>query len=404
MKFSIYIALRYFFSKKNKNAINIITGISVAAFAFTVAATVIILSGFNGFSELISKQISLISPHLEITPKLGKTFDKHEIDLTKYSEIQFISEVLEENVLLRADDKQKIAVLKGVDTVYKHLSCIDTIVHRGHYLSPKDEFPSIILSYGVMSELNVAVEYLEAVSVWVPNSKPLNVNNPQASFNDTVMIAVGALSVDAEFDSKYAMTDIAAVRELTGKSENEVSALEIKLKSDADIESLKSVLVKKYGKNFHIKNNIEQNETIYRVMRSEKTVTFLILIFVIILAAFSIVGAVSMLIIEKKENIQTLQNLGASRRVIMQVFLISGMVIAVGGGFVGLSIGGLISRGQETYGWLKFPTSGSFIVEAYPVEIQISDFLYVTFGFVFAGFFTALYPVLRMKRMFFSNR
>jgi len=403
MKFSLYIALRYFFSKKNRNAINIITAISVAAFAFTVAATIIILSGFNGFSELINRQISLISPHLEITPKLGKSFDKQIVDLSKYSEIQYVSEVLEENVLLRADDKQKIAVLKGVDTVYKYLSRIDTIVHRGHYLSPKDEFPSILLSYGVMMELNIAVEYLEAVSVWVPNSNPLNVNNPQASFNDTVMVAVGALSVDADFDSKYAITDISAVRILTGKTDNEVSALEIKLKSESDIESLKTELRRKYGANFYIKNNIEQNETIYRVMRSEKTVTFLILIFVIILAAFSIVGAVSMLIIEKKDNILTLLNLGAPRRMIMQIFLISGMIIAIGGGLAGLSIGGLISWGQETYGWIKFPTSGSFIVEAYPVDIQLSDFLIVGIGFVFAGFLTSVYPVLRMKRMFFSN-
>ncbi len=399
MKFSFYIALRYFFSKKNRNAINIITGISVAAFAFTVAATVIILSAFNGFSELIQNQVSKISPDIKITPKIGKTFNKTELDFSTFSEIRYISETLEENVLLRCADKQKIAILKGVDTTFKYLKRIDTVVHRGHYLSSKDDFPSIVLSYGVMSELNVAIEYLETVSVWVPNNKPLNINNPQASFNDTVMVAVGALSIDAEFDAKYAITDLRAVRTLAGKSDNQVSALEIMLHPNSDIEQFKTKLRHLYGSKFYIKNQIEQNDSIYRVMRSEKLVTFIILIFVIILASFSIVGAVSMLIIEKQDNIKTMRALGANRKTIMRIFFISGFLIAFGGGFLGMFLGAIVSWAQDTFGLLRFPSSGMFIVEAYPVDIQFADFLYITFGFLVSGVLTSILPILKMKRI-----
>lgn len=398
MRFSVFVALRYFFSKNNRNAINIISAISVLAFMFTVAAAIIVLSAFNGFSGLVEMQISRISPDIKIEAAKGKSFEADSVNLSEFEEIEIVSQVLEENALLRAGERRKIAIVKGVDSNYVKLNRIDTMVFTGNY-SLNDEFPlGVLAGYGVKMELGISSAFSDRLDIWMPNNKDINIHNPEASFNDTTAVLTGEISVDNKFDRNYILTRIDAVRALTGKSNAAVSALELRVKKNADIEDVKLAIREKLGASFSVKNKFEQNESIYKVMRSEKMVTGIILFFIILLASFSIVGSVSMLIIEKKENIFTLAAMGASFTDIRRIFLFSGLLIALGGGFAGIIIGGGISWLQDAYGFIKFPQGGSFIVSSYPVEIRAGDFLFVLLGIVLAGLISSSLPVLRMKK------
>jgi len=394
-----YIAKRYLFSKNNRNAINIISGISVLIVAVSTAALIIVLSSINGFGELIDKQISTYAPDLLIKSKTSKTF---KINTTTFKEIKedklikYFAEVTEENVLLKHKNRQLICIIKGVDKDYGKQFKFDEAVTFGNYKTHGKTHNFVIIGAGIAYSLGISVETGEMVSVWSPNRKTIQLNNPEQSFNTINLIPSGVISLDSEFDTRYIISSNEVVRKLAERKKNEVSSIEILVKNKEDIQKLKNKIKNILGETFTVKDLHEQFD-VYRVMKSERFAAFIIMLFIILVASFSIIGSVTMLIIEKKEDIFTLQSMGATLISIKKLFFIEGVLISFTGIIIGLFLGAIISLGQQYFGFVTFPADGNYIVEAYPVVVNYKDFILTFVSVMIVGALISLYPAIKIK-------
>ncbi len=396
LKFSLRIAGRYLFSKKSHNAINVISGISSAGVAVGTIALVVVLSIFNGFELLFSDLFSAFDPDLQISLKQGKQFsiDTPEFEAVKKSEgIAVFTEVVEENALLRYKEKQMPVLVKGVSDDFKQMTRIDSIMFDGEFMLYDGAFERSVVGAGIAATLGLSAYAIDPLYIYAPKrTSKINLLRPDQSFNQSGTFISGIFSVQQnEYDNQYVLVSLDLAQALFEYQANEVSAVELRLLPFADTQKVKNDLQKLLGDEFSVKDRYEQQEAYFKIMQVEKWITYLILSFILLIASFNIIGSLSMLIIDKKEDIITLRNLGADQKLIRQIFLLEGWMISAVGAVVGIIIGTILSFLQEKIGFIKL--GPGFIVENYPVVIQFSDILLVFFTVLVMGFFAAWYPV-----------
>jgi len=400
-----YISKRYLVSKKTQNAINIISGISVFGVAVGTMALIVILSVFNGFDELIKSLYSTFDPEIKITLSEGKTFSP---SLPAFSEVRnhenvwYFSEVLEENVLLRYGERQYIATMKGVDDEFVNLTGIDTMIVEGEFKLKDKNMPYAVIGQGVAYYLGVGLTFLNPINIYSIKRTGNISMNPEQAINRKFIFPSGIFSIEQEHNTRYIIVPIFFARDLLGYKD-EVTAIELKLQPGINVELIQNEIIQILGDEFLVQNRNEQNALFYRIMKSEKWAIFFILTFILIIASFNIIGSLTMLILDKKEDIRTLRNLGASDILIRRIFLMEGWMISIVGAITGLLIGSLIAWLQARFGLIKLSGSGSFIIDAYPVVYKFLDVLKVFFTVLFIGFLAAWYPVKYISKKFLNS-
>ncbi|TVR69749.1 MAG: FtsX-like permease family protein [Marinilabiliales bacterium] len=406
MNFSLYIAKRYLVAKKSHNVINIISGISVVGVATGTMALIVILSVFNGFDSLLKSLFSVFDPELEITLVEGKTFsvegDERFERIKEHPGVLYFTEVLEENALLMYGERQHIATMKGVEENFTEHSELQRMMMEGS-LMLKDDMGNnfAVLGRGVANVLAVGLSFLTPLEIYIPSRTAGITMNPDRAFNRRLIYPSGVFSVEQETDMNYLLVPLDFAREILEFRE-EVTSVELGLSPGFRESDVQDELQEILGDEFRVLNRYQQQEWLYKVMQSEKWAIFLILAFILVVASFNIIGSITMLIIEKKKDIAVLKSLGATENMIRKIFLFEGWMISVVGAAAGLLIGLAICVVQMEFGVVKLYGSGTFIIDAYPVELQFTDFIYVFLTVLLIGFFAALVPVRYITRRFFS--
>lgn len=397
MNLPLYIARRYLLARKSHNAINIISLISVCGVATATLATVCVLSVLNGFENLVADMFSSFDPQLKITPLQGKTFDPTAArfaDIAALPEVESVAESLEDNVLLGYRGRHSPAILKGVSDNFTETTDIASILLDGEARLTDGDSYRALLGVNLANKIGVTAAFAYPMEVFAPRrTGRINPANPATAYNKEYIFIGGVFQVkQAKYDENCLIAPIAAARALFD-CENEVSALEIALKPDASVEKAKKKIEALAGSAFEVKDRYRQQEETFRMIEIEKWVSFLILCFILLIAAFNIIGSLSMLIIDKQADVETLRKLGADNRLVSRIFLFEGWLISAAGALVGIALGALLCLGQQYFGWLKLGTEGSFAVDAYPVELAVTDLLLVFAVALVIGFLSVWYPV-----------
>jgi len=402
LNFSIYIAKRYLFAKKSHNAINIISGISVAGVAIGMMALVIVLSVFNGFDDLIKALYNSFDPDLKVTIAEGKTFKPDTAilrELSKTKGVALYSKVVEENVLLRYGEKQYPATLKGVDRNYKKINGLDTMITEGKYQLEDSKNQYALIGQGIAYYLQVGLKFVTPIVVYFPRKEASISMNVENAFNQNYIFPSGIFSIEQDHDAKYMIVPIKFADDLLEDSVS-ISAIEIKTTKGSDLDKVQADVQKLYGDKFKVRNRYQQQELFYRIMKYEKWAIFMILAFILMVASFNIIGSLSMLIIEKKKDVSTFKSMGADGRLIRRIFLYEGTMISFIGASIGLALGLVVCWLQIRFGFIRLEGSGSFIIDAYPVSIRIVDILLAFLTVLGIGYLAAWYPVTYIIRRY----
>jgi lipoprotein-releasing system permease protein len=406
MNLSFYIARRYLLGKKSQNAINIISGISVLGITTGTMALVIVLSVFNGFDTVVKSLYNTFDPDIQISAKTGKTFSPDPAtmqDLRSTPGVAAVSEIMEENVLLLYDDRQHIATIKGVDDAFNDVSGIDSMVYDGEMKLKDRNRPYAVVGQGVAYSLGIGLSFINPIFVYtIDRTSRINMAQPEESIRRDFIYPSGIFSIEQEYDSRYIICPIDFVRNLLSYHD-EVTSLELKLDPAFPPEGVQKQITSLMGDGYNVKNREQQNELFYKVMRSEKWAIFLILTFILIIASFNVIGSLSMLIIDKKKDIITLRNMGAEKRLIKRIFLAEGWLISVFGSITGIFLGTVISWVQQRFGIIKLTGNGNFIIEAYPVHIEVIDILLVWVTVLLIGLLAARYPVQQISKKYLAG-
>lgn len=407
MNLPFYIARRYLFSKKSHNAINIISMICVCGVVVATIALVCALSVYNGFNDLVAGMFSSFDPELKITPRTGKVFDPTTSDMQKIRElpdIAFFSETLQDNALIRYHDRQDVAVVKGVDDAYQHLTMMDSALIDGNFTLQDEVADYALLGIGLSSKLGARPGFASPLELYVPKRDvKVNLSNPSSSFNWKYAYTGGVFMINQQvYDEGYMIVPLSLARELF-HYDKEVSAIELKLTDKADLSSVKKQIKSILGDEFIIRDRFEQQEASFKMMQIEKWMTFLILCFILAIALFNVVGSLSMLMIEKQDDVRTLRNMGASDNLIRRIFLFEGWMISGFGALIGIVIGLVLCLLQQSFGLIKLgQTAGAFIIDAYPVRVIFTDILVAFVTVAAIGFMAAWYPVHYLGKKWFN--
>lgn len=405
MNLSFYIARRYLFSKKKHNAVNIISGISVCGVALATLAMVCTLSVFNGFQDMVAGFFTAFDPQLKITVREGKVFLPDEPALQQVRalpEVEVWTETLEENAMVQYKDRQVMAVIKGVDDNFEQLTSIDSLLYGTGQFVLKDN----IVDYGflgieLMSQLGTGIQFVDPLKVYAPRRHVrVNLANPSAAFNHEYLFSPGAVFVvnQEKYDAHYIVTSLTFARRLFDY-DREVSAVELKLKSGADAEAVRRHISELLGDRFVVQNRYEQQADVFRIMEIEKLISYLFLTFILVIACFNVIGSLSMLILDKREDVVTLRNLGADDRLVVRIFLFEGRLISAFGAVVGILLGLLLCWAQQRFGFISLGGGGgAFVVDAYPVSVHVTDVLLVFVTVQAVGFLSVWYPVRYLSR------
>ncbi len=394
MNLSAFVARRYLFSKKSHNIINIISAISMVGVMVCTMALIIVLSVFNGFDSLIKSMFSNFDPDIKITPAQGKVFDPLTDPLKRISQLSYVDcmcETLEENVLLEYDKHMQPATLKGVSEQYSRLTGIDTTIISGEFVLDNGRRQMAVLGAGLAYYLSVNVNFISSIRIYVPKRNGRISMNPERAFSNSYIFPSGIFAIQQEIDNRYMLVPIDFARNLLDYS-TQVSALELKLKPDTDRDRARDEISAMVGNEYVVRTQYQQHEMLYKVMKSEKFAIFLILTFILIIGSFNMIGSLSMLIIDKKNDIATLNSLGLDRKRIQKIFIYEGWIISVGGAILGLLLGLLVCWLQQTYGFLKLDSMGTFVVSNYPVKIVWTDLLLTLATVVVIGLVASWYP------------
>ncbi len=397
MKLAPFIAKRYLFAKKSHNVINIISAISAIGMAIGTAALIIILSVYNGFDALIKSMMSNVEPDLLITPSTGKVFipEGETYDwIYDQPTVKNMCCILQEQVFINYDGKQGLAKAKGVDWIYEEESPIADHVVDGSFELHRGDIPLASVGSGLAYEMGINPRFLAGIEIYFPSrTRKISMTNPLSSIEAVKVWPSSIFAINTDIDADLMILPIEQMRELL-EYENEVSAVEIRLTENAgpdEVKRLQKEISQRLGPDFKVRDRFQQNESLYKMMKYEKAAIYMILIFVIIIIAFNIFGSLSMLIIEKRPDIETLRSLGAQDRLIRNIFVLEGWMISLTGLAAGLLIGITFALLQQHFGFIKMP--GSFVVQAYPVIISWSDILLTAVAVAGIGYLIALLPV-----------
>jgi lipoprotein-releasing system permease protein len=408
MNFPFYIANRYLFSKKSHNIINIISGISIVGVAVGTLALIVVLSVFNGFEDLVKSLYNSFDPDLQITIKEGKTFDASMFPKNQIEQIPGVisyTEVVEENALLKFKSEQYIVTIKGVSNDFLIQNPMDSMLVDGNFVLEEGKINYTIMGYLVAYHLGIKInDFSNPLTVYVPKRTKKTITALDQSFNTGFLIPSSVFSIQQEIDSRYIIVPIKFAQELLEYS-TEITSAEVRLKPGADIDQIQNNVQQLAGDKFIVKNRYQQQELLYKIMKSEKWAIFFILTFIIIIAAFNVVGSLSMLILDKRKDIAVLTSLGADEKKINRIFMQEGMIITLLGILIGLFIGFLLSYAQIKFGLIKLGgESGAFVVPFYPVKMKLLDF-FAVFCIVFMiGFAATWYSVRQISSRYLKLR
>ncbi len=403
MNVSFFIARRYLFSKKSHNVVNVISAISVCGIAVATAAIVCVLSIFNGFGGIVEGTFNAFDPDLKITVKEGKVFDYHTPEFEKALQIngiQIISESLEENALFMFGESQAPVLMKGVSEEFKLMTDMEKLLLEGSFNLREDVVDYTTLGSGLAMTLGARPGFINPIEIYAPKRDVrVNLANPAAAFTRAYIQIGGVFSLNSpEYDEQMAIVPIQLARDLFGY-ENQVTSLDIKLEPNVSVNRVKREIERILGDNFLVEDRYQQQKESYRMMQIEKWVTFLIMVFVLLIAVFNLVGSLSMLIVEKRDDIKSLQNMGASEQLISRIFLYEGWLISFIGIISGIITGLALCLLQQYFGLLQLSdTPGAYIIDAYPVIVKMTDVV-IAFAVVsLISLLTVLYPVNNLRK------
>ena len=397
-----YIAWRYLFSKKGHNAINIISGISAGALAVVTAAMICVLSVMNGFGSLVEQMFSEFDPVLMVVPAEGQTLRTDTmpvLSLYAREDVEAISAQLEQTALIRYKDHQTPARVMGVDSLFTRTAHIDSIITDGYYSVWDGAFDRTVLGRGLAAEIGMNAHFTGALHLYAPErTGKINMLRPDKSLRHEHAFIAGTFAVNqVGYDDQLLLVSLPLARRLFGYDDQTVSALRIQPKEGVKVSALKHQIATTLGEGFRVLDRYEQQADFFRILRIEKLLTVLLLVFILLIASFNIIGSLSMLIIDKREDIRILSHMGADEPTIRRVFLLEGWLISSLGTIIGLISGVLLCLGQEHYSWLKLGDGTEYVISAYPVQVQMPDVLLVAVIVLALGFIAAYYPTRKLK-------
>lgn len=395
----LFIAKRYLLAKKSHNAINIITLVSIAGVAVGTMALVIVLSVFNGFEKLILGLFNAFNPDIEITLKHGKTFNIEEFpveDLKNIPGVAHYSKVLEETALLTYRDRQHLVSMRGIDENYTKVTGVDTMMIDGEFILTHGDGKYLVLGQGVAHVLNANIhDYLNPLTIYVPRRGPAVTMHPAQAFNASSNYASGIFGIQSEYDMEYVFAPIKLMNYLL-ESDNRVSAIALAVEPGYNANRVQRQITHLAGEKYEVKNRLQQQEFLYKVMRTEKFAIFLILTFILIIATFNVIGSLTMLVIEKKKDISVLWSMGARKELIRKIFFAEGMLISTTGAITGLFLGWLVCFLQINFDLVTIQAAGTYIIDAYPVDMRYADFVYIFLTVIVIGLLSVILPLRRL--------
>lgn len=407
MNFPFYIARRYLFSKKSHHAINVISGVSVCGVALATLAMVCTLSVFNGFQDLVSTMFTAFDPEIKITAANGKVFDSQDERIQLLRElpaIEVFSESLEDNAMVQYKGRQTMVVIKGIEENFNQLTAIDSILYgRGEWILRDEVVDYAVPGIELVSVLGTGIRFLDPLEVYAPKrGAKINVANPSTSFESSYLHSSGLVFAvnQQKYDASYILTSLSFARDLF-QYETEVSSIELRLAADADIKKVKSEIKQILGSDFLVQDRYEQQADTYRIMEVEKLISYVFLSFILLIACFNVIGSLSMLIIDKRNDVVTLRNLGADDQLITRVFLFEGYMITFFGALIGVGLGLILCFIQQEFGIISLgsgASAGAFVVDAYPVSVYATDVVLVLITVLVTGFLSVFFPVRYLTR------
>lgn len=409
MNFPFFIARRYLFSKKSTHVINVISSISVIGVAVATMALVIVLSVFNGFHDLVASLFTSFDPQLKVVPVEGKTAPADDPILTKIRllpQVDVATETVEDQALAIYNDHQAMVKIKGVDDNFAELSHITDILYGDGSFS----LHAANLEYGIVGirlaqNLGIGAQWDGFLKIYAPKKEgQLDMTNPGDGFVVNSLNSPGVLFAvkQAKYDKNYIITSISFARNLFGQ-QGMLSDLELRLKPGSNLDAVKAEMQQIAGNKYKVLDRFEQQEDTFKIMSIEKMIAYIFLTFILVVACFNIIGSLSMLIIDKKNDVVTLRNLGANDKQITRVFLFEGRMIAVIGAVIGIGLGLLLCFLQQQYEFVRLGDSeGSFIVDAYPVSVHYSDVAIIFVTVIAVGWLAVWYPVRALSKRLLS--
>ena len=406
--FESHIAWRYLFSKKGHNAINIVSGISAAAVAVVTAAMICVLSVMNGFGVLVERMFSEFDPVLLVLPSEGQTLRTDTLPIASLyarEDIESISLQLEQTALIRYKDHQLPARVMGVDSLFTRTAHIDSIITDGFYSVWDGAFDRAVLGRGLAAQIGINAHFTGALHLYAPQrTGRINLMRPDLSLRHEHAFIAGTFAVNQlDYDDQLMLVSLPLARRLFDYDEHTASAVRItpKATNKSQITNIKHQISKSLGEGFRVLDRYEQQANFFNILRIEKLLTILLLVFILLIASFNIIGSLSMLIIDKREDIRILSDLGADKQTIRRVFLMEGWLISALGTLVGLILGVALCLAQQHFGWLKLGTGTEYIISAYPVQVQALDILLVGGIVLLLGFIAAWYPSRKILGLLF---
>lgn len=405
MNFPFYIARRYLFSKKSHHAINVISAISVCGVAVATMALVCTMSVFNGFQDLVASFFTAIDPQLKVMPAKGKTMaadDPRLASLKTYPGIQTYVETLEDHALVIRGEHQAMVTVKGVDDNFAQMADLHKMLYGdGTFMLHADVLEFGVLGIQLAAQLGLGATFDEPLQVYAPKKgERVNLSNPSASFTQNELYSPGVVFAvqQAKYDARYILTSLRFARDLFGQ-QGRVSAVELQLKKGTDVSQARRDIKALLGEDFTVQDRYEQQEDVFRIMEVEKLIAYLFLTFILLVACFNIIGSISMLIIDKKNDVRTLRNLGAQDAQIIRIFLFEGRLISGFGALAGIIVGLILCYLQQAFGLISLgDSSGSFVVDAYPVSVHLWDVVLIFATVVLVSYATLWYPVRYLSK------
>ena len=400
MNFEFFIARRYLFAKKSHHAINIISGISVLGVAVATMAMVVTLSVFNGFQDLVADLFTAFDPELKVTPMDGQTVSAKDTALLRLSKndmVEVYTPVLEGQALVLQEGRQQVVTIKGVaDNITKQTHLEDILYGDGSFCLHADVLEYGVLGIQLAQQLGLPAFFENPLQVYAPKrGERVNIGNPLSSFNHDELQSPGVVFMvrQAKYDAHYILTSLQFAQRIFDR-QGRVSSVELKLKDGINTEKAKEALQAGLGKRFKVEDRYEQQNEVFRIMRIEKFISYIFLSFILLVACFNIIGSLSMLMIDKRQDIQTLRSLGATDSQICTIFRLEGHIISLAGALLGLVLGAVLCLIQQEYGIVTMGDSdGNFIIEAYPVSVYLTDILLVLATVLAVGWLAIWYPV-----------
>lgn len=397
-----HIAWRYIFSKKSHNAINIVSGVSATAVGVVTAAMVCVLSVMNGFGSLIESMFSQFDPQLRITATTGKSFSMEDEPIQSVLAlpyIQLVSQTVEETALIRYKEHQLPAHLVGVDDNFQQLTAIDSIITDGKYSVFDGAFERAVLGQGLASQIGINAHFVGGIHIFAPKrTERVNLLRPDKSFNEATTFISATFAVNqVKYDDAYMLISLPLARQLFDYDSITVTALNLQLTPNITTRQAKKQIRAILRDDYQVQDRYEQQADFFRVLKIEKLLTILLMTFILLIACFNIISSLSMLMIDKKEDIRILNNLGADEKTIRTVFLYEGWLISSLGAIVGLVAGLIMSLIQEYFGIIKLGTGTEYIISSYPVQVQALDIIIVAVVVLVLGYLSAWYPVRKLR-------